>query len=45
MHVNSPASADENKLKCEKVRFFWKMSEITEDELLTIFQNMRILKV
>ena len=28
MHVNSPASADENQLKCEKVRFRSEMSEI-----------------
>ena len=28
MHVNSPAWADENQLKWEKVRFLSKMSEI-----------------
>ena len=28
VHVNSPAWANENQLKCEKVRFFSKMSEM-----------------
>ena len=28
MHVNSPASADENQLKCEKACFLTEMSEI-----------------
>ena len=28
MHVNSPAWADENQLKCERVRFFKEVGEI-----------------
>ena len=28
VYANSPASADENQLKCEKVRFLSEMSEI-----------------
>ena len=43
MHVNSPAWADENQLKCEKVRFLWM--KLTEDESLSIFKSEHILRV
>ena len=38
MYVNSPASADENQVKCEKVRFLSEM-KLTQDELFSIFKS------
>ena len=46
MDVNSPASADEKQLKCEKVRFLLEVSEIThQDELFLIFKSEHFLRV
>ena len=40
MYVNSPAWADENQLKDEKVRFLSEMSEI--NSRCVIFQSLRL---
>ena len=45
MHVNSPAWADENQLKCKKVRFSGKLVKLTQDELFAIFKSIHLLKV
>ena len=39
VYVNSPAWADENQLKCKKVLFLSGMSELTQDELFSIFKS------
>ena len=44
MHVNSPAWADENQLKHEKVLFFSR-KWVTQKELFSIFKNAYILRV
>ena len=45
MHVNSPACADENELKCENVRFLSEMSKLTQDELFSFTKRVHILRV
>ena len=43
MHVKV-TSADENQLKYEKVSILSEMSEITQDELFSIFKSEHILR-
>ena len=45
MHVNSPGSADENQLKCEKVRFFKEMSENNSSEVIKFLSAIKRLLI
>ena len=37
IHVNSPASANENQLNCEKLRFSREWVKLTQVELFSMF--------